>query len=214
MALAKMSFDELNRLVGYKVSEPFKKYFAPMRISEKQKRNRVALAEKLEDAMISMLAEMFYADQYGSSSYDDAYEKAVAEYLMAIQMLIGEPDDYLISHAKETIANTLSVLFKHRDDPYYYSNDRARAIAEDQANQIYAYTEYEEILDDPSIRYKTWNTIIDGRERDSHHEANGLTIPILEPFELRGGYLQFPGDGSLGCSEEELVRCRCSLSFS
>jgi HK97 family phage portal protein len=54
---------------------------------------------------------------------------------------------------------------------------------------------------------KTWSTIMDGHERDSHATANGQTVPIDQPFHLAGGTGMAPGDPSLPPSET--VNCRC-----
>ena len=54
---------------------------------------------------------------------------------------------------------------------------------------------------------------MDGHERDGHAEVNGVVLPINEPFLLRGGYVQFPRDDSLGVDETETSGCRCSLEF-
>ena len=211
MDLAKMSFDELNELVGYKVSEPYEEYYAPMQISEKQKRNRIMMAQELDNVFLGLLAHIFYSEQLGIVIASDLYERTRQEYIAAISDMV-EPDEYVYNHATSIIANTVAVLYKHRDDPYFYSADRARAIAESEANVIFGHTEYEDAV--KNKKFKTWHTTMDGRERDSHAEVNGTTLPILEAFELQGGYLQFPGDDSLDVSESELANCRCVLSFS
>jgi HK97 family phage portal protein len=59
---------------------------------------------------------------------------------------------------------------------------------------------------------KMWSTTMDGKERDSHGEADGQTVPIDEPFHLAGGDGMYPGDPSL--PPEELVNCRCVLQPS
>lgn len=211
MALAKMTWDELNELVGYEVSEPFSEYFAPMQISEEQKRKRVELAEELDAVFIALLSEYFYADQLDAIVASDIYDRTREEYLLAIGAAV-EVDDYLYNHGIEVIASTIDVLLRHNDEPYYFSKDRARAIAENESNSVWNHTEYEDAV--KNKKRKTWNTIMDGRERDSHAELNGTTIPIDEPFEAQGGYLLYPRDDSLGCAETELAGCRCSLSFS
>lgn len=53
-----------------------------------------------------------------------------------------------------------------------------------------------------------WSTVMDGRERDSHAEADGQVVPIGEPFKLAGGDAMFPGDPSL--PPEESCNCRCA----
>lgn len=214
MALTKMTYDELNQLVGYKVSEPFEDYYAPMRISKAQKRRRVDLAEYLDIVFIGLLTEYFYADQLDAIVSSDIYVRTRESYLNAIEQAGLAPDEYIISHGVYLIATTIDVLQRHRDDPFFYSLDRARAIAENESNSVWNHTEYEDEVRSGRHRNKTWNTIMDGKERDSHAELNGVTIPINEPFMARGGYMMYPRDDSLSASEEEIAGCRCSLSFS
>lgn len=211
MALAKMTWDELNQLVGYNISEPFDEYYAPMQISAKQKRQRIALAKRLDDVFMVLLAEYFYAEQIGAIVSSDIYERTRQAYIEAVNKSV-EPDEYIINHGVELISTTIAVLLRHRDDPYYFSEDRARAIAEGESNSIWNYTEYEDAVKNKS--WKTWHTIMDGRERDSHAEVNGMTIGIEEVFHLQGGDCYFCRDDSLGMSDEEIAGCRCSLSFS
>lgn len=211
MALSVTSFDELNKLVGYKVSEPFPDYFRPMRLSQNQKRKRIALAEELEDVFIELLSAQFYAQQYGASIYTQSTEKARKGYISALSKLF-EPDLYLMNHADEIVASVLLVLYRNADDPYYYSADRARALAEGESNSVWNHNEFEEAVKSGK-HYKKWNTIIDGRERDSHHGINGTTLPINQPFDLPGGLMQYPRDTTYAASMDEIANCRCSLSF-
>lgn len=211
MALAKMTWDELNQLVGYNISEPFDEYYAPMKLTEKQKRQRMDLAERLDDVFIALLAEFFYADQIGAIVSSDIYERTRESYMDAVRQSV-EPDYYILNHGIELIATTIAVLMRHQDEPYFYSKDRARAIAEGDSNSVWNYTEYENAV--KNKHYKTWNTIMDGKERDSHAEVNGLTIPIDDLFHLQGGDCLYPRDDSYGMSDEEIISCRCSLTFS
>lgn len=211
MALAKMTWDELNQLVGYNISEPFDEYYAPMKLTEKQKRQRMALAERLDDVFIALLAEFFYADQIGAIVSSDIYERTRESYMDAVRQSV-EPDYYILNHGIELIATTIAVLMRHQDEPYFYSEDRARAIAEGDSNSVWNHTEYENAV--KNKHYKTWNTIMDGKERDSHAEVNGLTIPIDDLFHLQGGDCLYPRDDSYGMSDEEIISCRCSLTFS
>jgi HK97 family phage portal protein len=59
------------------------------------------------------------------------------------------------------------------------------------------------------FKEKTWITITDGRQRDSHGKAHGQTVGINEPFLLEGGAAQFPGDDNLPSGE--LISCRCDI---
>lgn len=56
---------------------------------------------------------------------------------------------------------------------------------------------------------KQWSTVMDGRERESHADADGQVVAIDEPFKLAGGEGMFPGDQSLPA--EETINCRCTV---
>jgi len=58
-----------------------------------------------------------------------------------------------------------------------------------------------------------WVTKRDDRVRPFHVEADGQQRPIGEPFLVGGELLLHPGDGSLGATPGNLIRCRCSLQI-
>lgn len=118
---------------------------------------------------------------------------------------------YIDSHIDSTTADIIDATNRHKDDPYFYSKDRARLIAENEASTIFDHAEYRTAL--RTKTHKRWLTIMDNHERESHAEANGMVVPIDDPFELAGGALMHPHDYSLGCSEDELINCRCSVEY-
>lgn len=228
MALPR-SWEELNDEVGYGISEPIDEYFEPMRISDRRKENRKDLAYDLEDAVSGLLVDAFYAEQYGttlsfdelnqlsqakvrSTSRTDPVVRAREEYIDAVEDYFPV-DEEIMGHIDETLIGAMLILLRHRDEPYYYSADRARAIAENDSNNLWNCQELKE-AHDRGFRFKTWNTIMDGRERDSHAEINGKTIRLEELFQLRGGYMAYPKDLTYDPDPDEYNNCRCSLSFS
>lgn len=56
-----------------------------------------------------------------------------------------------------------------------------------------------------------WRSLMDGRERRTHHEAHGQVRPIDQPFQVGGALLRFPGDTGLGAPLKEVINCRCFL---
>jgi len=56
---------------------------------------------------------------------------------------------------------------------------------------------------------KMWVTILDDHTREWHAEVDGDVVDAEEPFEVNGEEMMFPGDDSLGASEDNLVNCRC-----
>lgn len=55
-----------------------------------------------------------------------------------------------------------------------------------------------------------WSAKLDGRERDSHHDLNGVVRPWGATFPGRYGELRYPGDPKAPAAE--IVQCRCLLT--
>lgn len=58
---------------------------------------------------------------------------------------------------------------------------------------------------------KRWISLMDGRERPSHHDGHNdyseSPIPIAQPFVIGGSNLMFPGDQSMGAPLKEVINC-------
>lgn len=48
-----------------------------------------------------------------------------------------------------------------------------------------------------------------GNTRDTHQAMDGYEVDQNEPFELPGGSLMYPHDGSLGADAAEIINCAC-----
>jgi SPP1 gp7 family putative phage head morphogenesis protein len=66
-----------------------------------------------------------------------------------------------------------------------------------------------EALREEGREYKRWSTVIDGRERPTHHDADGQVVGIDEPFTVGGSQCDRPGDDAL--PPEEAINCRCDV---
>ena len=209
MALPFANFDELNRLVGFERSLSINRYFGEMHLTKQQKAYRKRLASQLYEEMVWLMSYMFYARQQGISVSMDAITEIRDRYREALGNTVAI-DLYIATHIDSITADIVNATNRHPDDPYFYSKDRARLIAEGEANSIFNHTEYEEAA--KNKKYKTWHTVMDGHQRESHGLVNGTTIPIDEEFVLEGGTCLFPRDDNL--PDEEVISCRCSLTFS
>ena len=209
--LSVTSFDELNQMVGYKRSMPIDKYFDEMRISRQQKQLRKQLAERLQGEFDYIMAYLFYLQMNDAPvGKMDIVDEIMGRYQSAVGNLIPM-DLYLTQRIAQTSLEVVDATYRHTDDPYFFSRDRSRLISENESNTLYSYDEFNE--ESLTARAKEWLTIMDGKERDSHAEVNGVIIPIDEPFELQGGYADYPRDMSYGISDDEVINCRCSLRF-
>lgn len=205
------TFDELNKLNDTERSMPFDEYFGEMEISEDQKERRRKLADSFFDEFVYVLAWAFYTAQQRNISADEIepvmqehYETA-AKREVDIEDEIREYIDNIVIEISNTTAN-------RQDAPYTFTEDRARLLAENESNTLLNMQEFKEAKRS-GYNYKRWNTIIDGKERDSHAFADGQEKPIDEPFDVGGYFMNFPKDDSFGAPAEEIVNCRCSVSF-
>lgn len=216
------SYDELNIRPNNRRSEPYKEYFSKMSISDKEKQERIAFSEQMEEVVLYILAliettiESGETDQeYIQTQFYDKYLDVVLGYILVDSYI----KEYVFETSKQIIGTTFShIVEKHPDseqatDDYYLSNDRAMFISECEANSILNYRQYSKALKSGKTK-KTWIYVGDKRERKTHLEVGGTTIPINEPFSVGDSLLMFPTDHSLGASADEIVNCRCSIQYS
>ena len=206
-----LDFDELNKLVGYGRSMPFNEYFGEMQISPEQRRRRIDIAEDLEDGFLEILAWAFYAQQRGSVSASSVKGrvKGLFETALGSEVKRLEETDRMIDSLAKEVAKT--TVKRGKTDPFFVSADRARLLAEDNANSFTNYLDFEESRG--RYKWKFWNTILDGRERITHNIADGQMQPIAMPFEVGTSLLMYPKDTSLGADAAEIINCRCTLSY-
>lgn len=128
-------------------------------------------------------------------------------------------DRFVVPGAKLTIeqANTISRAYSARLLQSY-----AKQLA-----QTYAQAAYEAgrrqglqqqidngILSEDQIT-KDWQTDKDERVRHSHREMQGQKQPFNQPFiSGLGALMMYPGDASLGASDEDRYGCRCRARYS
>lgn len=72
---------------------------------------------------------------------------------------------------------------------------------------------YRQAIEDGTINaedlIRTWNTRIDGRERETHELLNGQRRNWGQVWTTRNGTLRYPGDPR--APAKETVRCRCAI---
>lgn len=213
------SYDELNIRPNNRRSEPYKEYFSKMSISDKEKQERIAFSEQMEEVVLYILAliettiESGESDQeYIQTQFYDKYLDVIASYMLI--------DTYIKQYALDVTKQIIDATFerfsaedKSITDDYYLSNDRAMFISECEANSILNYRQYSKAVKAGKTK-KKWIDVGDKRERKTHLEVGEIILPIDEPFSVGDSLLQFPKDTSLGASADEIVNCRCSIQYS
>lgn len=213
------SYDELNIRPDNRRSKPYKEYFSKMSISDKEKQERIAFSEQMEEVVLYILALIETTiesretkREYIQTQFYDKYLDVIASYMLI--------DTYIKQYALDVTKQIIDATFerfsakdKSITDDYYLSNDRAMFISECEANSILNYRQYSKAVKAGKTK-KKWIDVGDKRERKTHLEVGGTTLPIDEPFSVGDSLLQFPKDTSLGASADEIVNCRCSIQYS
>ena len=210
--MAVASFDELNILDSglFEVPEeqmrsmPYEQYFGDMYLTEEQIDDRVETAEDLEEPMMIFLLLLLMAKE-------NNYPMQIAGDALVQQL---EARDLGDEEYRETLADELvESTMMHSDDPWYYSEDRAFFIAENESNTLENLKDFERAKARGMTR-KQWKGIGDSRERKTHLALNDTILPIDELFQIGFGQGRFPKDYEMLASHpEETISCRCSIIY-
>lgn len=207
MRTTDLRFDELNSLSR----ETYEEFFDVMPISQDQKTDRVLIAMALEDRFLDILSLVEIRQKRNEPWLGEVIELFTLAFLAVATRRID--DDEIRAKAERFGQEVGLSTFQHQGEEYMTSVDRAINMAATESNAIMCYGEIADAIKQ-GMTNKTWRTIIDGRERDAHHEVNGTTIPITEPFEVGGELLMYPLDDSLGASADNIANCRCCAIYS
>ena len=193
-------FDELNKL---------KRYYSVMEIPQREKDKRVSLGMFLYDALFYVFITM-RTDVKLNGTLDKAY------YIQSLEGRIRDVleennipyDDGYVPRLVEDVIETTT---RHLNDEYYFSQDRALLVAQNESSTIYNTIDYMDAKS-KGKQYKRWIAELDNATRPWHVEVDGTKIPIDEMFQVGTDKMRFPHDYSNG-SAENLVNCRCTCIY-
>lgn len=220
------NFDDLNILnridslivkdVKNPRSMPYEQYFGEMALTGKQVEERIRAAEELEDDFLFFVAWMAALVDSEETDYQPVKESFAQRWGDTVKRHIPFDDDYLAEYALLFASNAVDATLRHIDEPWYFSDDRAVLNAENESNKVFARKEYLDAVSD-GRRTKSWQSLMDGRERHTHMIAHTQTVGLYEFFRVGAANLQFPGDLSFGNGAEhpeEIVNCRCTTIYN
>lgn len=209
-----LSFDELNTLYDDErdpMSMDYDEYFDDMDLTDIQKLERKDSAQELEEVFRDLLALIFYLYVDGAYDYAEAIMTAQEAYGDALYGV--EVSEYFRNtHIPVTVSGIVNTMLAHPENPFNFSMDRVRLIAENESNSIWNDAEYEEAIKSGKT-HKKWHSIIDKKTRDSHRYLDGKIKRIEEPFEVGDSLMMYPKDESFGAGMEEIANCRCSIEY-
>lgn len=197
-------------------------YFGEMEIPAKEKKRRIAFASvfqqtmwKYYDIMRDMLLDRISSSGGAAITVDIAVmASALAkEYRRLVSIYYPEVAEYaaewLETHSRQF---AVWVTQTSENEPDFPLLERSITTVRTEVNQVgnlallYLATQ-------DGKHYKRWKIFGDGKERPSHKDAGGQTVPISEPFIVGGYQLMFPCDSSLGAPPQEIVNCRCTVEY-
>lgn len=200
-----MKFDEINKL--------FKAYFKVMDISEEDKRKREECAFFFYDAVWYVLTMIRLDNERERLESEDFYIKSL-EYrirdALTENAIESEEDTIDEEYIPQMTREVIETTFRHLDEEYFLSEDRAVLIAQNEANTVLNSADYKQAKKQGK-KYKTWMTEMDNRVRPWHEEVNGVKIPIDDMFQVGVDSMRFPHDYT--ASPENIVNCRCSCKY-
>jgi hypothetical protein len=212
--MAKTKIDELNILSDS--SEPFdyedfiEHYFDPMQISNKQKKERRELANELMDIILYFLiwCEEF-PEQVQTEDVQREFENQFKEKVFGY----SEPSTFFDVYVPKFISQLIETTLKHKGEEYFTSVERAANVAVNESNTVFGHNEMETAKALGKTK-KRWCTELDERVRPTHVEAEGLEMPIDEPFLVGDSLLLYPKDTTYDPDPKEIVNCRCVCKYS
>lgn len=207
-----MTFDELNRLNDTQKAVDYEEFFGGMDISEDSRDERIDMANRLEEAFLFVMALMFTMQQYESVDWNQAEEEFRNAYT---QVLVddGNYDDYMEQHVQQFSQEVTESTRRNQIDPYYYTSDRAKFMAENESNVAASHSEYANAVE-AGMTQKQWIDIRDDRERETHLEVGRQIIPIDEPFQVGNSLMMYARDTQTYSAEpKEYINCRCTTRY-
>lgn len=225
-----LSVDEINRMESHWKYTEFYEFFDKMNISKKRKQQRVYDAELFFDLMVLYFLlfdegmddgepDLVLLQMWLSHGYKQIAERKGKLYSALCgcgrdneeQPRLPKENEFVSLKSSSFPEEIQGTTIKYIERAYMFSERRAVLIALNESLTLNMYYEllYAIYL---GYTYKTWETIMDGKERDWHGEVDGMTIPIMSKFIVHGEELYGPGDPT--ASPDNVICCRCSLSFS
>lgn len=202
---------------------PIDRYFEEMTLPEEEKRRREDLARELE-ALFFLLFTEISAEKllHGKSEINTDYYKDMAfrnyceeteVYIVLVAALLGRRTikDELKENIRSRISDIVDTTLKF-DDEYYTSKDRATLLGCNEANYVGNDTQNDIAINQGYTR-KQWETMRDEKVRFTHSEVDGVVIGINEYFKVGQAEMLYPMDMSRNAPPEEVVGCRCQLSY-
>ena len=178
---------------------------------------------KREEIVVALLQE--YIDEYREDMQEQAEEEGDNAALVALLAALATRTA-LISQVETGNAGEVAKLITTLEIRDSLRRAVAGEITEGQLDSdLRTIAHNAETLDDflaestsPGSEFDTdpkkeWNAILDSRTRETHAEADGQVVGLMEYFQVGDSLMMFPGDTSMGAGPELWINCRCIAQY-
>lgn len=209
--MAQRTFDELKsirtELDELSAAREIEQYFSEMDLPEEEIELRIQVANDFQRFFRNLFLLMLTGEALREKYIDDIR----SEYIRICDRYDLIPNMVHIDRLAETIVdNTLQNI----DTEWYTSIGRSVNIAETETNNSANYDDLQDAIES-GLTQKTWVTMRDNKVRDTHVALDGATIGIDELFQVGDAEMRFPCDEEVAFDyPEEIVNCRCTISYS
>ena len=205
--------DELNefRTEYGDIAETIEEFYEVMDISEEQKEERKKLANELFNVFLFLFALMELSKDNGYVDLD--YISLEFELRFApIVKSYARDDEYINLYISKVINDVVDTTYRHEDEEYFLSDNRALGLALNESNSVLNYEELAEAVES-GYTHKIWVAELDKKTRDDHRMMNGKVVAIDDYFVFDDCQMLFAHDEVNG-SPRQTVNCRCATKYT
>ncbi len=202
-------FDEIENLR----SMPYDDFFGEMGLADEQKEKRIEFSKKIEDDMRFLIMLILIMQETGQIEIEKAAEEFEMRLLEWVALYVTLDDD-IKTYITDFCLSTTETTVNHIAEKYYVSEDRIRFVSENAALDFLNTADFQKARENGK-QYKTWHTIMDGKERNTHRRENLTTIPIDSYFLVGEALMRYPHDMAVAyLHPEEVINCRCWVTYA
>lgn len=197
-------------------SMSFDEFFGAMDLTEEQIDLLIEMAEEFEEDYLFFITWMEELIDKETTDYKNVKNRFSKTWSDTASKYLDD-EQFIMEYSERFADNAVESTLRHVTEPWYFSPDRATFNAENEALTVFNRGVFLDAIEQGYTR-KTWQSLLDGRERHTHMIADGQTVGMFELFEVGAAHLLYPrdvsdiGDGKM--HPREIVSCRCFLTYS
>lgn len=217
-----LKFDEANKLSSKKKNKsiPYEQYFGEMELTDEQKKERIELANEMEEVFAYVFAMMktdyLLGNDIDKERYSEMLSRRYLDCLITFKIIdnvLNKRDKYqneIVDYIDDICPKIIDSTINSKEDSYSYSADRTKYVSESETNTIMNTNDFAEAKRN-GYKRKQWVTQKDSKVRNTHRYVDDEIIGIDDMFDVGGCQMAYPRDPR--GNSEEIQGCRCTIRY-